>query len=502
MATGPEVIELLSDDSLDDSLDDLLDDLLDDSVLSSHGLRRSDMRGCAVADHARTATPEDERPTTPDFPSADELLGVASNKAALPVAGYRCAAAMTRQAAMELPSSPPLAGDGDDLLGFEAGSTSSSSSSLSPASSPACTPQSPARSDASPLLQGSGHEDDDSCWALDEIINARLPSTGWCSEDPGHGVAGELRVFGRSRAPGSVAAAADFSDAIATVILDSSDDEEAEDCGRALRLSSDGDCGVFTTDPPVRRMVTPLPQCRPRMLNRRANSANVEPVSISTTDSPFHTSELHRAGSHSTASELGRSSSADIYAPWRYEGGQGTVSLSQVVTRKEQHAEKAREAERKQLERAKEKQRVAQEKQFAKAISLANRKDIDPKDAARDATVLIDPGVVGLLPQPKKKQAAREADNGADGDGGEQGDGPESTRDEDHELFARLKEAGVAYRIDDGGGTPCAVRWEMLMRREWDARLGLFVPLDPPRSVRIKHAMVVLDSARFVALVS
>ncbi|KAJ2763137.1 hypothetical protein IWQ57_005633, partial [Coemansia nantahalensis] len=319
------------------------------------------------------------RASTPDLPSADELLGI-GRRPPLPA---RVAGALGGRAALDLPSSPPAYGG------------------WSPRSSPP-----------------PGSDDEDSCRELDAIIGAAP------------------RVFGRPVGLGHARAGPDYSDAVETVVLDSSDDEPA-------------------LQPPV--------PGRPRLLARRAQSADVGPPSAPPTDPP---------GRSSPASELGSSGQ-------QWSADDGHVSLSQAVTRKEQQDERARAAERRRAERAAEKQRAAREREFARAVSQANKKTVDPKLVARDATMLVDPGVLGLLPAKKQPEG-----------------GPEA-----HELFARFRDDGLPLRVADGGPA-CAVRWDVARRREWDPQRGLFVPLDPPRVVRATQAMVVLSSARFVALVS
>ncbi|KAJ2708946.1 hypothetical protein H4R19_004494 [Coemansia spiralis] len=387
MASQLEVIELLSDGTL--SEDSLADDPLSDDPLSGHGARRA---------------------STPEFPSADELLGTGGSRTQL--AGG--AASMDRRAALELPSSPP------------------------PVDSRGSSPESQQQEEYS--------DGEDSYRVLDAIINAGRSSAGWSALETGGSAGSGLRVFGRPAGPAHALAAPEYSDAVETVVLDSSDDDT----------------------------VSRLQQSRTQLLSRRAVSADPGPP----TDPPVPSSLLRRSESHSVASDLGSSS---IGQPWSAADSHG--SLSQAVTRREQQGERARIADRRRVERAAEKQQAAVDREFARTLSQTNKKTLDPVAVARDAAMVVDPGVLALLPA--KKHPAEVP----------------VPAPEDHELFARFRDDGMAVRVIDGG-TPCAIRWEVTRRREWNARLGLFVPLDPPRVVRAAQAMVVLSSARFVALVS
>ncbi|KAJ2309226.1 hypothetical protein IWW52_003111 [Coemansia sp. RSA 2704] len=426
MATlEPEVIDLLSDDSLSDGEPVQRHEL--STPIRSHGHRI-----CAAGQLT---------PGTPELPSPSMLLGPSSNPPSSPTKRPRESGAsfagadtelLSRQAALDLPSSPPLLPDSDD----------------------------------------------DDCRILDEIINAQQPgpeSEPWSDFDD----LAAPRVFGSRHQLAMV----EFSDAVATEILDSDSSEGGDNELDSDSRIEDLLARASALTKSLRAAQGPSQSPEPA---RRAASASVEAVSVSTLDTSPLPSELHGRRpparlAHRERSDPVDGSSSSVHIPWAAEGESDVVACSQAVTQKEK---RQREAEARRAEKARARQRREQEKQFARGMSQANKKRVDARELAKDMTVAVDPGVLELLPTPR---AAGSGDEGA-----------EST---DHGLFARCKESGIGCRVE-AGAVPGSVRWEMLVRRRWDARLSLYVPVEPPERARVRRAaMVVLDSARFAELI-
>ncbi|KAJ2731522.1 hypothetical protein IW152_004495 [Coemansia sp. BCRC 34962] len=78
----------------------------------------------------------------------------------------------------------------------------------------------------------------------------------------------------------------------------------------------------------------------------------------------------------------------------------------------------------------------------------------------------------------------------------------ESSSSEDHPMFERLREEEIKYRLGQTNAT-CGIAWEMLVRRKWDSRTNLYVPVACAKTCKVKSvAMVVLLSDRFVELLA
>ncbi|KAJ2798860.1 hypothetical protein H4R20_004663 [Coemansia guatemalensis] len=505
---GTEIIELLSDDSSDDgtgaqtSQPDMPAAAAQHATTPARVIRSTGLREAVSrpATSVSLATPD-----TPDLPSPSGLLGARSSVSQSPTR------MISRQAALDLPSSPPLM-DGSEVDAFGYGSEDDARSSS----------QAPLQYNAGAGYTSVLELSDDDCQILDDIINAQdSHSAEDLSQFLDSSTIEPPRVFGGRSTLGHAPAMADFSDAVATDILgssSSSDENEKEDA--AEDTSSDDVYSSRAKELLARAAMLTRPLRLPdrdttvrRLPNRRVHSADNEAFSVSTLDTSPLPSALNRASKRATepgdSSDILHSSSSSVHIPWRAESELAVVSCSQAVTQKErQRSERARETERKRHERAMARERRAKEKEFAKGVSLANRKKVDAREIARDMTLLVDPGVLQFLPKPKKAASSANADvTGPDATstGGEDGIRSNAAAAEaDHAVFAKLKEEGIAHRISDGDGssTACGVRWEMRMRRKWDGGLGLYVPLDPPHTVSVRRAaMVVLPGARLIELV-
>ncbi|PIA14598.1 hypothetical protein COEREDRAFT_98767 [Coemansia reversa NRRL 1564] len=516
--SGTEIIELLSDDSSDDGIGAGSSQAsrlaaaerymtTPTRVISSSGERAALSRPAIHERPIEVATPN-----TPDLPSPSMLLGARKNLSPSPTR------IISRQEALDLPSSPPLM-DGGEVDIFEHSVENDTESS------PPAPPQYNIGAGYTSVLEIS----DDDCQILDDIINAQeSQSTEDLSQFLDSSTLGPPRVFGRRSAIDHAPAMADFSDAIATDILGSSSSSEISgEEDEAEETSSDDVYSNRAKELLARAaLLTKSLQCpgrdtsTPRLHNRRAHSADNEAVSVSTFDTSPLPSALNRPPKRATylgsSSDLLHSSgsSSSVHIPWRTESELAVVSCSQAVTQKElQKNERARESERRRHERNMAKERRAKEKEFAKGVSIANRKTVDAREIARDMTLLVDPGVLQLLPKPKKASSSVSIDTtgpGGTGSGDEDricsnggGDCNTTTAEVDHAVFLKLKEEGIAHRIsDEDSSTACAVRWEMRMRRKWDSRLGLYVPLDPPHTISVRRAaIVVFSGTRLIELI-
>ncbi|KAJ2078371.1 hypothetical protein H4R24_004521 [Coemansia sp. RSA 988] len=490
--SGTEIIELLSDDSSDDGIGVQTTQpkgtITPARVISSSGVRTATSRPDTSIDVAT--------PNTPDLPSPSMLLGARSIVSQSPTR------IMSRQAALDLPSSPPLMDDNElDVLEYD---IENDLRSPSPA-----TPHYNVGGGYTSVLELS----DDDCQLLDDIINAQdSQSAEDLSQFLNSSTLEPPRLLGGRSTLGHVPAMTDFSDAVATDILGSSSEESDKEDPTEDTLSDDvyssrakellNRAAILTKSLRLPGRDTPTPG----MLNRRVHSADNEALSVSTLDTSPLPSLFNRASKRAT--EAGGSSdildsSSSVHIPWRTESELAVVSCSQAVTQKERlKSERAKETKQKRLERAMAKERRAKEKEFAKGVSLANRKKVDAKEIARDMTLLVDPGVLQLLPKPKKTSSSTTVDTtGLDNTGTENCN--DVATETDHAVFSKLNEEGIAHRISDGDcGTACAVRWEMRMRRKWDNNLGLYVPLHPPQTMSVRRAaMVVLSGSRLTGII-
>ncbi|KAJ1940884.1 hypothetical protein FBU59_003673, partial [Linderina macrospora] len=162
--------------------------------------------------------------------------------------------------------------------------------------------------------------------------------------------------------------------------------------------------------------------------------------------------------------------------------------MSQVLTRREGERERKR-LEREERKRLREEQEALrrQEKQYEKSLDRANRKGVDAAEVAKDMVVLADKSVLELLASPPKSKAQIESGLASSHGSSVSRDGLE---EQEHGLFADLKEAGIAYRVSDVGAKG-AFKWEMCMRRKWDSLMGMYVPLAVPRTVSVRLAAMV-----------
>ncbi|KAJ2133103.1 hypothetical protein IW136_004995 [Coemansia sp. RSA 678] len=258
-------------------------------------------------------------------------------------------------------------------------------------------------------------------------------------------------------------AGVEFSDAVATEILGS--ESEDSDDGRindllarasALTKSLRGAKEALIESGPIKN-VNGLRKHAALGPGRRAYSAT-EPVSVSTLDTSLPPSEVHdRRGL--------LDSSSSVHIPWS-DGVPETVSCSQAVTRKEKRTGK---------DRALLQERKKQEREFARGVSLANRKKIDASELARNVTIVVDPGVLHLL---KAKDV-----------------------DSSHAVFGKCTESEMQVRIEESA-IAGSVWWEVCVRRVWDAQLGLFVPTEPTTQRVRRAAMVVVGGTGFTHLVA
>ncbi|KAJ2497803.1 hypothetical protein GGH96_004803 [Coemansia sp. RSA 1972] len=348
-------------------------------------------------------TPNVRAPDTPDLPSPSLLLGLPRHSTSPTTTRTQ----MTRQMALDLPSSPPVS---TDLLEF---------------------------------LDARVESDD--C----RILDPGAESDGWSDLDDIRSSRVRREVVG-----------VEFSDAVATEILGS--ESEDSDDGRindllarasALTKSLRGTKEALITEPgPIK----PNGPAKSSILGptRRAYSAT-EAVSVSTLDTSLPPSE---------APNRNLPSSSSVHLPWSDDVTETTCS--QAVTRKEKRTGK---------DRALLQEQKKQEREFARGVSQANRKKVDASELARNITIVVDPGVLHLL---KAKDI-----------------------DSSHLVFAKCTESEMQVRVEESaiaGG----VVWEVCVRRVWDTRLCLFVPIEP-RTQRVRRAaMVVVGGTGFAQLVA
>ncbi|KAJ2606182.1 crossover junction endonuclease eme1 [Coemansia sp. RSA 1722] len=135
------------------------------------------------------------------------------------------------------------------------------------------------------------------------------------------------------------------------------------------------------------------------------------------------------------------------------------------VSRAERQMERQRMRQRKQQEREANLLRKQQERQDQRLLSSVNKKRIDPQQLLQDTTLVVDPelfGSLGITPS----------------------------------IFEYLQAENITWRMEK---QPIrAVRWEMRLRRKWDAELKMYVPRQPCVVEKMRVAMVVLDGKGFM----
>ncbi|KAJ1821140.1 hypothetical protein LPJ75_000776, partial [Coemansia sp. RSA 2598] len=139
--------------------------------------------------------------------------------------------------------------------------------------------------------------------------------------------------------------------------------------------------------------------------------------------------------------------------------------------RAQREMERQRQRERRQRDRAQTRELRQQERKYQKTLVGINRKRVDPKELLQDTTVVMDPGLFSILGL---------------------SDSP------DNQVCELLLADKVGWRLEKLS-VAGAVRWEMRVRRQWDAELNLYVPKVPPAIERLRSvALVVVDGKRFV----
>ncbi|KAJ2260634.1 hypothetical protein GGI01_002856 [Coemansia sp. RSA 376] len=500
--SGTDVIELLSDD------DSLLDGAADESVLEVVVAPSRNVWPSSTPSVNHTSrvfnilTPN--TPGTPDLPSPSAILGLprrrelssesgGSRQALTPTRTHQRLAQvvhggslssglssngnrdtlLSRQAALDLPSSPPATyGDDEPFDVFGSARSFSYSSQPSPP----------------PPLAATVDEDLDDGRFLDDIINCQSEFIDDTLETGDRVYAGVVSEFELGIGPSSLyrrpqannssadwrreTASVDFSDAAATEIIDSSssEDESAPEPKQTARtfdiLPRLSDSSSF------------------RLFSSRSASVELgrryrDDVHTISTD-PSVTALTSERSDHPIVRALSRSS-----------------EIGRVAVRKESSAEQRRiEAERKKTERAAERERKEREKEYQKGISSVNKKQVDQRMLARDMTLVVDPGVLSLLKEPKRTTAAVPPQSMSEEAA------PLGSGNKEHLVFERLREEEVKYRVEETNSA-CGILWEMLVRRKWDSRTNLYVPIACPQTCKVKGAaMVVLSSDRFVELLA
>ncbi|KAJ2333242.1 hypothetical protein GGI00_002425 [Coemansia sp. RSA 2681] len=148
-----------------------------------------------------------------------------------------------------------------------------------------------------------------------------------------------------------------------------------------------------------------------------------------------------------------------------------------------------------------EKERREREKEIQRGISGVNKKQVDQRVLARDMTVVVDPGLLAIFKEPKRATAAPPQPTGAEEPAAAETTSL-ATPSKEHSIFERLREEEIKYRVEETNAA-CGIRWEMLVRRKWDSRTNLYVPIACPQVCKVKRAaMVVLSSDRFVELLA
>ncbi|KAJ2782712.1 hypothetical protein GGI15_002828 [Coemansia interrupta] len=268
-------------------------------------------------------------------------------------------------------------------------------------------------------------------------------------------------MLGRPRAP----ALDSEGSALSTDVLDSSDEE-----GGYRRLFG------------------------PQKLARRAQSMDDEVLSISTDPSRLPSSVGAAGRVLQSEGPVDTCSSDSLSIPW-LAGLASSRALLQAPggakrSRREREAERREERERQRALRAEERRQREQLRLVERGINGANRKKADVAELLRDMTVVADPGLGGFGQQQRETGDAQDTD---------EGDGSAADM---HPVFGVLQQAGVTWRAESQSPVS-SVRWEMRLRRKWDASLNLYVPLSHVRVSRVRSvAMVVVDCRVFTDMVA
>ncbi|KAJ2026207.1 hypothetical protein GGI06_000263 [Coemansia sp. S85] len=496
--SGADVIELLSDDSLSDAA-------ADDSVLevtAAPGRNAWPSSTPSVSQTSRVLsllTPS--TPGTPDLPSPSAILGLprrrelfsdsgggrrqptptrAHHRLTMVANGGSLSSRLSsndsgdvllaRQAALDLPSSPPAIYDDNEPFDvFDNTRSYSHSPGLSP-------PPIAATIDGDGLDDGRFLDDiiDYQSGFIDSSLGTGDRFCGGAALELGFGI-GSSSLSRRLHATNNDAdwrretASVDYSDAVATEIIDSSSSDEE------LALEPRLAARAIHSSP----RLSDAPSFR--LFSSRSASAEM---------GRGHYGEAHTLSTDPSVAVL-TSDKSDIPVV------RGIPSGISKVSRKESAAEQRRvEAERKRTERAAEKERREREREYQRGINSVNKKQVDQRALARDMTVVVDPGVLALLKEPKRTAAAPSQPT--------PGDEAQSmgSSSEKHSMFERLRDEEVKYRIEETNAT-CGIVWEMLVRRKWDSGTNLYVPVACAQTCKVKcAAMLVLTSDRFVDLLA
>ncbi|KAJ2488934.1 hypothetical protein IWW37_004416 [Coemansia sp. RSA 2050] len=501
--SGADVIELLSDDSLSDAAAD--NSVLE--VIAAPGRNAWPGSTPSVSQTSRVLnllTPN--TPGTPDLPSPSAILGLprrrelssdsgGSRQAVTPTRTHTRVALvasgdsvssrlssndnsdvlLSRQAALDLPSSPLAIYDDNESFDIFGSARSFSHS-------PRVLPP--------PVAATVDDDSLDSGRFLDDIIDHQLDFIGSSLGAGDRVYAGAESELELGIGPSSLScrpyatinnadwrretANVDYSDAVATEIIDSSSSDEELALGPKLAARA------IHSSPKL------SDKSRFRLFSSRSASAEM---------GRRHYDDVHTISTDPFVA-VATSERADF--PVVREISSSSSSSSNKVSRKESSAEQRRiEAERKRAERAAEKERRERERQYQRGISSVNKKQVDQRVLARDMTVVIDPGLLSLLSEPKRTAAAPSQPAP-----GEETQPLESSSSEDHPMFERLREEEIKYRLGQTNAT-CGIAWEMLVRRKWDSRTNLYVPVACAKTCKVKSvAMVVLLSDRFVELLA
>ncbi|KAJ1893050.1 hypothetical protein LPJ66_005986, partial [Kickxella alabastrina] len=379
----------------------------------------------------------------------------------------------TREEALELPSSPPLAAADDEIDSMDRWRLPNGFNS---------SPPLPRFSD-----DFADNFDDNDCQILDDFIDAQahvdgaaLSETSRMPHVPRLNMA--TSILGRPLIPSN------YSDSsVATDILSSSENEENQVLHGQRRFS------------------------------RRAMSMDDEVYSIATDLSlPPSNARAHRlihsdGPDYINSADNNYSSSSSLNIPWLVGGPPQTritqsmsltTDIGRQSSRVEKEAGRCALAEKRIAERAEKRQRKEREREFQRGLSSANKKKVDFKDLARDMTLVADPGLLQLLGEPKRTASATTAIDGEGTSEHAAAASLEVSAGASHPVFGHLLEEGIAWRVEPAA-TASAVHWEMRVRRKWESSLKLYVPLAHPRVVKVRSAaMVVIGSKRFVEMVA
>ncbi|KAJ2466648.1 hypothetical protein GGI02_004305 [Coemansia sp. RSA 2322] len=341
--SGPEVIDLLSDD------DSFLDAGDESVVLLEEAMPETPVRN--VRGSSSGWEPLVATPGTPDLPSPSALLDglthsrrtalgspLSSSYSRQEALGSPIPAQYSRQAALDLPSSPPALSDSDESLNLLRG----------------CSPVPATGGDESDGLEDGWHLDDlirrrgephakGGLGASDEAGESSLPKTK-------HGAGPPSMVPGRPPYVASV----EYSDAVATEILDSSSSPSD---------SSDGELDVLDTSGNGSGDL--------RLFSSRSLSANT---------ASSRPGDVHLISTDPACSALGSDAAAG----------------SDAGRRETAAARRRREAEQRRAEREAARQQREREREEQRGIGSVNRMHVDAAAVARDMTVVVDPLVRAL----------------------------------------------------------------------------------------------------------